>query len=70
MAVDADKSQRCKYRSLSGHKPARTIALIWRKDRALSPLVTRFIEAAQKTVARSHKRARNARVSEEALSRN
>jgi LysR family hydrogen peroxide-inducible transcriptional activator len=44
MAVDADKSQRRKYRSLAGEKPTRTIAMIWRKDRSRSPLVQRLIE--------------------------
>ncbi len=58
MAVDADKSQRCKYRSLTGNKPVRTIALIWRKDRSQSYLVTRFIEAVRNTVTQSDKTAR------------
>jgi LysR family transcriptional regulator, hydrogen peroxide-inducible genes activator len=47
MAVDADKSQRRKYRALSGDKPRRTIALIWRKDRSQTLLVKRFIEITQ-----------------------
>ena len=51
MAVDADKSQRRKYRSISGSKPTRTIAMIWRKDRSQGTLVKRFIEAAQSGTA-------------------
>ncbi len=58
MAVDADKSKRRKYRALHGNKPMRTIALIWRKDRAQSPLVKRFIEAVQRAASRSSKPAR------------
>jgi LysR family transcriptional regulator, hydrogen peroxide-inducible genes activator len=44
MAVSADRSQRTKYRSLTGQKPMRTIAMIWRKNRYQSPAVERFIE--------------------------
>jgi DNA-binding transcriptional LysR family regulator len=58
MAVDADKSKRRKYRSLHGNKPMRTIALIWRKGRAQSPLVKRFIEAVQRAASRSSRPAR------------
>jgi len=45
MAVKADRSQHTKYRSLSGEKPTRTIAMIWRKNRYHSPAVERFIGA-------------------------
>jgi LysR family transcriptional regulator, hydrogen peroxide-inducible genes activator len=45
MAVDGDQSQLRKYRSLTGEKPKRTIAMIWRKHRYQSPAVQRFIEA-------------------------
>lgn len=58
MAVDADKSNRRKYRSLCGTKPQRTVALIWRKDRSQSPLVKRFIEVVAKSIARFEKPAR------------
>jgi LysR family transcriptional regulator, hydrogen peroxide-inducible genes activator len=53
MAVDADKSQRRKYRSLAGEKPTRTIAMIWRKDRSRSPLVERLSQ-----IVRTHAAAR------------
>jgi LysR family transcriptional regulator, hydrogen peroxide-inducible genes activator len=43
MAVRADRSQHTKYRSLTGEKPQRTIAMIWRKNRYHSPAVERFI---------------------------
>ena len=54
MAVDADKSQRRKYRSLAENKPTRTIALIWRKERAQSPLIKRFIETVRKSATHSN----------------
>lgn len=44
MAVDADKSQRRHYRSLTGERPKRTIAMIWRRDRAQTLLVRQFVE--------------------------
>jgi LysR family transcriptional regulator, hydrogen peroxide-inducible genes activator len=58
MAVNADKSRRRKYRALHGNQPMRTIALIWRKDRAHSPLVKRFIEAVPLSASRASKPAR------------
>jgi LysR family transcriptional regulator, hydrogen peroxide-inducible genes activator len=58
MAVDADKSQRRKYRSLADNKPTRTIALIWRKGRTQSPLVRRIIETVRKSVSHSNGRAK------------
>jgi LysR family hydrogen peroxide-inducible transcriptional activator len=45
MAVSADRSQQTKYRSLSGERPARTIAMIWRKNRYRGPAVELFIAA-------------------------
>jgi LysR family transcriptional regulator, hydrogen peroxide-inducible genes activator len=45
MAVSADRSQHTKYRSLTGEKPTRTIAMIWRKNRYHGPAVERFIAA-------------------------
>jgi LysR family transcriptional regulator, hydrogen peroxide-inducible genes activator len=45
MAVNADRSQQTKYRSLTGEKPNRTIAMIWRKNRYHGPAVERFIAA-------------------------
>src|SRR5580704_5154910 len=45
MAVSADRSQQTKYRSLTGEKPTRTIAMIWRKNRYHGPAVERFIAA-------------------------
>lgn len=58
MAVDADKSQRRKYRPLSENKPTRTIALIWRKGRAQSPLVKQFIDAVRKSATPENGRAK------------
>jgi len=52
MAVDRDKSKQRVYRSIAGEKPARTIAMIWRKNRYQSPLVERFIDNARTTLAR------------------
>ena len=45
MAVNVDHSQQTKYRSLTGEKPTRTIAMIWRKNRYHGPAVERFIAA-------------------------
>jgi LysR family hydrogen peroxide-inducible transcriptional activator len=39
MAIRGDKSKSRVYRSLSGTKPARTIAMIWKKNRYQSQLV-------------------------------
>jgi LysR family hydrogen peroxide-inducible transcriptional activator len=44
MACDVDRGKRCRYRSLAGNKPARTLAMIWHKLRYRSPLVLQFIE--------------------------
>lgn len=43
MAAAADKSKRCKYRSLSGDRPTRTLAVIWHKHRFQTPLVREFL---------------------------
>jgi len=51
MAVDGDQSQQRKYRSLTGEKPKRTIAMIWRKHRYQSPAVQRLIEALRQHTA-------------------
>ena len=44
MAASVDGSARRKYRSLSGSKPARTIAMIRRKDRYETPLIGHFLQ--------------------------
>ncbi|MGD0955547.1 MAG: LysR family transcriptional regulator substrate-binding protein [Candidatus Acidiferrales bacterium] len=44
MAARADRSRMVRYRSLSGAKPERTLAMIWHKHRYLSPLVKGLIE--------------------------
>jgi LysR family hydrogen peroxide-inducible transcriptional activator len=54
MAVSADRSQQTKYRSLSGEKPTRTIAMIWRKNRYHSPAVERFIGALRDFASNGH----------------
>jgi LysR family hydrogen peroxide-inducible transcriptional activator len=45
MACDVDRGKRCRYRSLAGTRPTRTLALIWHRLRYQSPLVVQFIEA-------------------------
>jgi len=52
MAVDVDKSRRRRYRSLSGDKPFRTIAMIWKKHRYQSPLVLQFLETVREEARR------------------
>ncbi len=52
MAANTDKTKRRLYRSLTGEKPQRTIALIWRKDRYQSPLVKAFITEATSALSR------------------
>src|SRR5580700_2463976 len=54
MAVSADRSQQTKYRSLTGEKPTRTIAMIWRKNRYHSPAVERFIGALRDFATKGH----------------
>jgi LysR family transcriptional regulator, hydrogen peroxide-inducible genes activator len=53
MACGVDRGKRCRYRSLAGDKPARTLALVWHKHRYHSPLVQQFL-AALRTTARQH----------------
>ncbi len=43
-AAEADRSKKRCYRSLSGPRPTRTLAMAWRKDRFQSRLVRAFIE--------------------------
>lgn len=45
MARRLDRSRRCVYRSLSGEKPTRTIAMAWHRQRYQSGLQQRFHEA-------------------------
>jgi LysR family hydrogen peroxide-inducible transcriptional activator len=52
MAARLDASPRRVYRSLSGEKPQRTLALAWHRDRYQSQLVKRFIEAAREFAAK------------------
>src|SRR5690606_16156838 len=47
MAVQLDRSRRCVYRTLSGEKPTRTIAMAWHKQRYQTGLQQRFREAVQ-----------------------
>ena len=54
MAAAVDRSKQRKYRSLSGSKPTRTLAMIWHKHRYQSPIVKQFIEA-----LREHARQKN-----------
>jgi LysR family transcriptional regulator, hydrogen peroxide-inducible genes activator len=56
MAVKSDQSRQTKYRSLSGEKPTRTIAMIWRKNRYQSPAVERFIAALRDYAANGESR--------------
>ncbi len=44
MAAVLDRTKRRKYRSLSGTKPTRTLAMVWHKHRYQSPLVKNFID--------------------------
>ncbi len=49
MAARVDTSKKRVYRSVSGIKPTRTIAMTWHKHRYQSPLVGKFIEELQNT---------------------
>jgi LysR family hydrogen peroxide-inducible transcriptional activator len=44
MATGADRGKRCRYRSLTGRKPARTLAVVWHRHRYHSPLVKEFLD--------------------------
>ncbi len=48
LAVDADHQGDCVYRSLSGPKPQRTLALVWRKHRHQSRLVHAFFDVVRR----------------------
>jgi LysR family hydrogen peroxide-inducible transcriptional activator len=61
MAVNADHSQHTKYRSLTGEKPTRTIAMIWRKNRYHGPAVERFIAALRDYAANGRSKRKRAR---------
>jgi LysR family hydrogen peroxide-inducible transcriptional activator len=61
MAVSADRSQQTKYRSLTGEKPTRTIAMIWRKNRYHGPAVERFIAALRAYAANGRPKRKRAR---------
>jgi LysR family hydrogen peroxide-inducible transcriptional activator len=50
MARDRDRGRRCRYRHLSGARPARTLALIWHKHRFRSSLVVSFLETLRECV--------------------
>ncbi len=47
MAAAVDSSKKRIYRSMSGVKPTRTLAIIWHKHRYQSPLVKKFIDELQ-----------------------
>jgi len=51
MAVDADKSRRRKYLPLKGERPTRTLGVIWRKHRPLSPLAEEFLAVVREFAA-------------------
>jgi LysR family hydrogen peroxide-inducible transcriptional activator len=61
MAVNADHSQQTRYRSLTGEKPTRTIAMIWRKNRYHGPAVERFIAALRDYAANGRSKRKRAR---------
>ena len=48
MAARADKSKRIVYRTLSGPKPSRTLAMIWHRHRYVSPLVKGLIDVVRR----------------------
>lgn len=51
MAADLDHGKHRKYRSLSGAKPTRRIAMIWHKQRFESSLVHHFLDMLRETSA-------------------
>lgn len=51
MAARADGAKRVHYRSISGPKPSRTLAMLWHKHRYVSPLAKGLIEIARRTAA-------------------
>ncbi len=51
-AAAADKSKTRRYIPLSGPRPFRTIAMVWRKKRSQSPLVRAFINEVRRQLAK------------------
>ncbi len=51
MAADVDPSKQRRYRSLSGKKPIRRIAMIWHKQRFESQLAGHFFDLLRETAA-------------------
>jgi LysR family hydrogen peroxide-inducible transcriptional activator len=54
IAAQTDRSKRVHYRSLTGKKPSRTLAMIWHRHRYQSPLVRSFIETIRAEVKKGH----------------
>jgi LysR family hydrogen peroxide-inducible transcriptional activator len=52
MAAGAYRGKQVHYRSVSGTKPARTLAMIWHKHRYLSPLVNGLIDIVRREANR------------------
>jgi LysR family transcriptional regulator, hydrogen peroxide-inducible genes activator len=52
MAAKGDRSKLVRYRSISGVKPERTLAMIWHKHRYQSPLVKGSIEIVRREAGR------------------
>jgi LysR family hydrogen peroxide-inducible transcriptional activator len=52
MAAKGDRSKLVRYRSISGAKPERTLAMIWHKHRYQSPLVKGLIEIVRREAER------------------
>jgi DNA-binding transcriptional LysR family regulator len=53
MASKGDRSKLVRYRSISGVKPERTLAMIWHKHRYESPLVKGLIEIVRREAVRN-----------------
>lgn len=58
MAADVDHGKHRKYRSLSGTKPTRRIAMIWHKQRFESLLVRHFLDMLRETAAAKNENGR------------
>jgi LysR family hydrogen peroxide-inducible transcriptional activator len=52
MAAKGDRNKLVRYRSISGMKPERTLAMIWHKHRYQSPLVKGLIEIVRREAGR------------------
>lgn len=52
MAAKGDRNKLVRYRSISGVKPERTLAMIWHKHRYQSPLVKGLIEIVRREAVR------------------